>query len=68
MKRWNVTISWHTNSGWEADHYFIDELEELAEILEHGPDWNCLKDIRINYALKSDDGPKTLEEWKSTLA
>lgn len=42
-KRWHVIV----NFGHGQHFYDIEELDELAEIIERGPDWNLIKDITI---------------------
>lgn len=53
--RWIATMTYRTNNGpLGVDHAF-DELEELQDIVERGPSWDALIDIRIRYQLPSHD-------------
>jgi hypothetical protein len=43
MKRWRAEISYPNGI---AVHTF-EEIEELHNIVERGPDWNCIENIVI---------------------
>lgn len=45
-KRWSADIKYHNG---RTDHYQIDELYELQDIVEQGPDWSYMKEIKITY-------------------
>lgn len=48
-KRWHVVA---TYAGKPFDHVQeidVEELEELQDAVEGGPDWGTLRDIRITY-------------------
>lgn len=48
-KRWHVVIFWkHTD---RQDHFYIEELSELYDIVENGPDFTTIADINIRYNL-----------------
>lgn len=42
-KRWHVEIE-YGNAGEQLD---IEELEELHDLIERGPDWNLISFIKI---------------------
>jgi len=45
--RWLVIGKYRTNAGInEVDHQF-EELFELHDLIERGPDWNCVESIHI---------------------
>jgi hypothetical protein len=45
--RWLATVEYRTDAGVnEVDHQF-DELFELHDLIERGPDWNCIEGIHI---------------------
>jgi hypothetical protein len=49
QKRWHVVA---TYAGKPFDFVLesdIEELEDLSDAIESGPDWGTLKDIRITY-------------------
>lgn len=46
-KRWHVEFRYADQNSLEARD--IDELEELQDIVEGGPDWGTLIDIVITY-------------------
>jgi hypothetical protein len=47
MKRWLARIYYQTESGADLVKHEIDELDELASIIEHGPDWDAIISIEI---------------------
>ena len=48
-ERWKVIIS-YTPEHMVDDIYNIEELQELQDIVEHGPDWNLIDAITITLA------------------
>jgi hypothetical protein len=45
--RWLAIVKYRTNAGVnEVDHQF-EELFELHDLIERGPDWNCVEGIHI---------------------
>jgi hypothetical protein len=45
--RWIAVLKYKTDNGpVEVDHHF-EELVELDDLVERGPDWNTLVDIRV---------------------
>ncbi len=46
--RWLVTIVYRSGHLGAIDiEHHVEELAELQEIVERGPDWNCLERIEI---------------------
>jgi hypothetical protein len=60
MKRWSATITFSTDAGPKPMTIQIEELEDLQEVVEHGPDWNSIIDIKITLA--RGHYPVTVEE------
>lgn len=45
--RWIATVTYRTDNGpSDVDHH-IEELEELHDLIERGPDWNAILKIEI---------------------
>lgn len=55
MARWHATLYYKTDAGFTDVEHDIEELEELQEIVERGPDWNALDKIVIVLARRSYD-------------
>ena len=47
MKRWTAVATYRTEAGPVDVVHEIEELAELQDLVERGPDWNTLVDIRI---------------------
>ena len=61
--RWAVKATYRIDAGEQALYFMIDELHELDEIIESGPDFGTIIDIRIRYTLGGgDDAHLTFEE------
>jgi hypothetical protein len=50
MKRWKAVATYKSDAGPVDIEYEIEELEEIQTLIERGPDWNALIDIRITLA------------------
>lgn len=61
MKRWKVVVIYNTDSGPLDVVHDIEEVGELQEIVEAGPDWHTIVDIRITLARRVSD-VRTVEE------
>ncbi len=59
--RWRAVITYHSQSGPVDVTHEIEELDEIADLVERGPDWNCIADIRITLSQPIVEG-MTLEE------
>ncbi len=42
MKRWTLTLTYRTDNGPLAVEHDVEELEEIHDLVERGPDWNTL--------------------------
>lgn len=58
-KRWTVTITWHRGSGDEKATYQVDEVSEVAEIVERGPHFYAL--LNIAFDLNAGHGTNDLD-------
>lgn len=45
--RWKAVLTYQTENGPLDVEHFFEEMFELHEIVERGPDWNTLIDIRV---------------------
>ncbi|MBY5443761.1 hypothetical protein HFO93_09750 [Rhizobium leguminosarum] len=57
-KRWKITLTYRYDDGPRKTVFFIEEMTELAPIIEHGQDWNAMVDCRITY-----NGRNYPEDW-----
>ncbi len=46
--RWSVEIIYRTERGENVVDHYVEELGEIEEIVERGPDWNTIEQIRID--------------------
>lgn len=54
-KRWKAIIEYETSDGPTSAEHFFEEISELHQIVEHGPDWNTI--LRCTVTLnRMDDG------------
>lgn len=64
MKRWKAVATYRSASGPIDVTLEIEELDEIDALMERGPDWNALIDIRITLA-RTAYGQITVEEAKA---
>ena len=50
-KRWRVMATYRSKSATSTAHFEVEELEEIDEIIERGPDFDALVEIRVRYNL-----------------
>ena len=62
MKRWAAVVSYHTEAGPVDVAHEIEELEEIQDLVERGPDWATIIDIRITLARNAYGRRITVEE------
>lgn len=55
IKRWWAEITYRTENGSESKAHEFEELVALHDIVEYGPDWNTIIDIRIVLRRSTDD-------------
>lgn len=56
MKRWCVIILYRTDGEPLAEHHYVEELSEIEEIVESGPDWNAIMNISVQINRVTDAG------------
>ena len=59
--RWIADVTYRSESGPVDVRHHLVELEELHDIVERGPDFYCIEDIRIVMARDENEKVKTLE-------
>jgi len=59
--RWHAVAIYRTEGGPVAAEHRFEEIEELHDIIERGPDWNCITSITITLARVSEPG-QTVEK------
>jgi hypothetical protein len=60
--RWIVRVSYRGNLGVLDNEFHVEEFTELQEIIERGPDWNCIIDIVITLNPKRRAYDDTVEQ------
>ena len=45
--RWIATVIYRGDLGEIDNEFHIEELSELHDLVERGPDWNCIERIEI---------------------
>lgn len=53
-KRWKAVLEYRHQNGPVSIEHFLEEISELHQIIEHGPDWNTM--IRCTVTLNRPDG------------
>lgn len=61
MIRWKATIVYRTDTGPLSVDYDLSEIEELQDIVERGPHWDTVYNIKIERQ-DLDVRPLTIEE------
>ena len=56
--RWIVTITYRVATGTTEVEHHVEELDDIAEIIERGPDWNSVVEgkFRLNPARSTHAG------------
>lgn len=65
MKRWVAKISYHTEAGPKVVVREIEELSELHDIVETGPNWDAIEGIEITKGRPGPLGLISLERSQS---
>ena len=60
--RWKVTLIYRSKVGPVDVEHFVEELDEIADLIEAGPDWNSLIEGRFELARRSEAKSFTVEE------
>lgn len=59
--RWRAVVTYRSSEAGPVDvEHFIEEIDDLADIVERGPDWNAIE--RIEITLNRTSTYFTLEE------
>lgn len=53
-KRWKAVLIYHHENGPITIEHFFEEISELHNIIEHGPDWNTL--VTCTVTINRPDG------------
>lgn len=56
MKRWTANVIYRSANGPVSVIHDIEELDEISDLVERGPDWNSIEKIEIILALVSEPG------------
>lgn len=59
--RWLATVTYKSECGLVPVEHDIEELDELHNLVERGPDWNAIEKIEIVLARKSHGETITIE-------
>jgi hypothetical protein len=62
IKRWVATIHYRSELGTIPVEHDVEELDEIYDLVEAGPDWNTIEKIEIVLARVVHGGIITLEE------
>lgn len=65
-KRWQVEITYRSESGDQPIHHAIEELDELHDIVERGPNFYAIKQITIEVDASRVGGHQTIEQAAAT--
>lgn len=49
LRRWKAVATYRTDNGPVTFTHHFDEIEELHNLVEAGPDWTTLDKIEIRY-------------------
>jgi hypothetical protein len=63
-RRWRVETSY---GGAKPAVWYIEELSELRELVEAGPDWNTIAEIRLTLNRPSRDPELARQEVRDAL-
>ncbi|PVE57189.1 hypothetical protein [Rhizobium rhizogenes] len=50
VARWKAVAEYRSQAGIVDVEHAIEELEELHDLIERGPDWNTLVKITVTFA------------------
>jgi hypothetical protein len=53
--RWRVIVRYFTDAGEIDVEYHMEELDELGELIERGPNWYTIKGIVITHIRKPEE-------------
>lgn len=68
MRRWNVDLTYeHPEAPKMVAKISVEEIEELQEIVEAGPTWEYLTEVKITYNNKSGNY-QTVNEYYDEIS
>jgi hypothetical protein len=53
--RWHAVVNYRSDNGVVDVHHDIDELGEIEQLVERGPDWNTITEITITLQRRNHD-------------
>jgi hypothetical protein len=56
MKRWSVTITYRTTAGLRDVLHEVEELSEISDLVERGPNWNAIINISVQLSRVTEPG------------
>lgn len=59
--RWHAIATYRGTAGPIEVVHDIEELEELQDLIERGPDWNALIEIKVTLARRAAGEPVVIE-------
>ena len=60
--RWIATIYYRANAGLVDVEHAIEELHELADLVERGPHWDCIDHIEIRLSRPAQNPGLAVEQ------
>jgi hypothetical protein len=60
--RWIATIYYRTDNGTVDVEHQLSEIDELHDLVERGPHWDCVVEIRITRANHVTSDKLTVEQ------
>jgi hypothetical protein len=60
--RWRAVVWYRSDNGPIECEHFIEELEDLQDLVERGPGFHTIDKIEIFYQLADPDDMVTIEE------
>lgn len=61
MKRWKATIKYRSDAGLIEETHRLGEMYEIHDIVEAGPHWDCLIELRVERINHSVSPTLTIE-------
>lgn len=61
--RWKAVITYRTDRGPVSITYNVEEISELHDIVEGGPDWNVIEDIAVTLRRVTKPGLTIANAW-----
>lgn len=65
-KRWKAVLVYHHQNGPITIEHFFEEVSDLHDIIEHGPDWNSL--VTCTVTINRHDGGEAQNSQEKAAA